>query len=210
MLDKHISGKYKLVKLLNNGAYAKVYHAKDTVTGNGVAIKALHGCATKNVEQEIQALTRLDDHPHIIKLVEVFLAGNKQSQHKNDDQVYIVTEYAKRGDLFEMIVKNGGRFTEDISRHYFRQLISAVKHCHSRGVFHRDIKPENILVDDQWRAKLSDFGLCGVWEGKGVARFWEPCGTVEYAAPEVAMAAGECGYDGEKADVWSCGVVLDT
>ncbi|KAL9229849.1 hypothetical protein vseg_005272 [Gypsophila vaccaria] len=203
MLEKHLFGKYKLIKLLNNGPYAKVYHAKDTITGNSVAIKALKGSTTKSVEQEIKAMTRLNDHPHIINLVEVLV------DEDDDDRVYIVTEYAKRGDLFEMIVGNGGRLNEELSRHYFRHLMSAVKHCHSQGVYHRDIKPENILLDDQWRVKLSDFGLCGMsdLDESSMGRFWEACGTVEYAAPEV-IKTGECGYDGEKADVWSCGVVL--
>ncbi|KAK9670233.1 hypothetical protein RND81_13G188000 [Saponaria officinalis] len=200
MLSKQLSGKYKLIKLINNGPYAKVYHAKDTITAKSVAIKALQGCTTKSVEQEIQAMSRLTHHPHIVNLVEVFV--------DKDEKVYIVTEYAKLGDLYETVVRNGGRFNEDVSRHYFRHLMSAVKHCHERGVYHRDIKPENLLIDEQWRVKLSDFGLCGVSDtGMGKGRFWDACGTVEYAAPEV-IVVGECGYDGEKADVWSCGVVL--
>lgn len=195
MPEKHFSGKYMLVKLLNHGEYSKVYHAKDTRTGQSVAIKAVQDYQQGLVE--IQALTRLN-HRHVIKLVEVLAAADS-------DQVFIVTEFAKCGDLFEMIADRG-RLAEDVGRHYFHQLISAVRHCHARGVFHRDIKPENLLLDDKWALKLSDFGLCSVSDpGRPGPALHEPCGTPEYAAPEVLAGRG---YDGAKADVWSCGVVL--
>ncbi|KMT09860.1 hypothetical protein BVRB_6g128340 [Beta vulgaris subsp. vulgaris] len=199
MPERHFSGKYKLKKLLSSGAYAKVYHARDTRSGESVAIKSLDSADNIDIV-EIQAMSRLN-HPHVTKLMEV-IAGSSQ--------VFVITEFARCGDLFEMISKRGP-LMEDLSRHYFQQLISAVKHCHSRGVFHRDIKPENILLDHKWSLKLSDFGLAAIIDDPNdqpgpILR--DPCGTVEYAAPEVIMAGRGGGYYGAKADVWSCGVVL--
>ncbi|KAL1333381.1 hypothetical protein AAHE18_11G096400 [Arachis hypogaea] len=55
-----------------------------------------------------------------------------------------------------------GRFSEDLARKYFQQLISAVGYCHSRGIFHRDLKPENLLLDENGNLKVSDFGLSAV------------------------------------------------
>ncbi|KAF2591691.1 hypothetical protein F2Q70_00040296 [Brassica cretica] len=80
--------------------------------------------------------------------------------------------------------------SEDLSRCYFHQLISAVGYCHSRGVSHRDLKPENLLLDEKLDLKISNFGLCGMHA---------------YVAPEVLAKKG---YDGAKIDVWSCGVIL--
>ncbi|KAL2906452.1 CBL-interacting serine/threonine-protein kinase 11 [Bienertia sinuspersici] len=200
MPERHFSGKYKLTKLLNTGTYANVHHARDTRTGESVAIKSFESSDNLNVV-EIQAMSRLD-HQHVTKLVEVIAAAGT-------GQVFVITEYARCGDLFGMISKRGP-LGEDLSRHYFQQLISAVKHCHSRGVYHRDIKPENLLLDEKWSLKLSDFGLSAITEGPDQPGpvLTDPCGTVEYAAPEVIMAGREEGYDGAKADVWSCGVVL--
>ncbi|CAN1811965.1 CBL-interacting serine/threonine-protein kinase 6 [Linum perenne] len=81
-----------------------------------------------------------------------------------------------------------GRLKEDVARVYFQQLISAIDFCHSRGVYHRDLKPENLLLDEEGNLKVTDFGL---------SAFSEP--------PEVIKKKG---YNGAKADLWSCGVIL--
>ena len=99
-----------------------------------------------------------------------------------------------------------GRFTEDLSRTYFQQLISAVGYCHSRGIFHRDLKPENLLLDDNGNLKVSDFGLSAVTEQiRADGMLHTLCGTPAYVAPEILSKKG---YDGAKVDVWSCGVIL--
>ncbi|EHA8588248.1 CBL-interacting protein kinase 23 [Cocos nucifera] len=81
-----------------------------------------------------------------------------------------------------------GRLKEDEARKYFQQLINAVDYCHSRGVFHRDLKPENLLLDSKGVLKVSDFGLS--------------------ALPQQVRVINNKGYDGAKADLWSCGVIL--
>ncbi|KAL2899381.1 CBL-interacting serine/threonine-protein kinase 11 [Bienertia sinuspersici] len=90
-------------------------------------------------------------HPHIVRLYEVLACKSK---------IYFVLEFAKGGELFAKVAK--GRFSEELSRKYFQQLISAVGFCHSRGVYHRDLKPENLLVDENGNLKVSDFGLSAV------------------------------------------------
>uniref|UniRef100_J3MP45 non-specific serine/threonine protein kinase n=2 Tax=Oryza brachyantha TaxID=4533 RepID=J3MP45_ORYBR len=92
--------------------------------------------------------------------------------------------------------------TEDLARHYFRQLISAVRYCHSRGVYHRDIKPENLLIDGAGDLKVADFGLGAVADG---SLHHTLCGTPAYVAPEILSRKG---YHPAKVDIWSCGVVL--
>ncbi|MBA0684914.1 hypothetical protein Goari_026464 [Gossypium aridum] len=193
-------GKYELGKLLGCGAFAKVYHARDVDSGQSVAIKAvskkkvLKGGFMAHVKREIAIMRRLR-HPNIVKLIEVLATKTK---------VYFVMEFAKGGELFTRISR--GRFSEDLSRRYFQQLISAVRFCHSRGVFHRDLKPENLLLDDNWNLKITDFGLSAVTDQiRPDGLLHTLCGTPAYVAPEILAKKG---YDGAKVDVWSCGIVL--
>lgn len=192
--------KYELGKLLGYGAFAKVYHARNIRTGQSVAIKAvskqkvLKSGLTAHIKREISILRRLR-HPHIVRLFEVLATQTK---------IYFVLEFAKGGELFAKVEK--GRFSEDLSRRYFQQLISAVGYCHSRGVFHRDLKPENLLLDENWDLKVTDFGLSAVTEQvRPDGLLHTLCGTPAYVAPEILAKKG---YDGAKVDVWSCGVIL--
>nr|XP_010921112.1 CBL-interacting serine/threonine-protein kinase 14 [Elaeis guineensis] len=197
---KVLFGRFKLVRLLGFGASARVYLARDLHSGRSVALKAIpKGRAAKNglshnVVREIAIMRRLR-HPHILRLLEVLASRSK---------IYFVLELARGGELFAQVAR--GRLPEDISRRYFRQLISAVGYCHSRGVFHRDLKPENLLLDDAGNLKVSDFGLSAVPEQiRGDGLLHTLCGTPAYVAPEILDRKG---YDGAKVDVWSCGVIL--
>lgn len=195
-------GKYEIGRLLGVGASAKVYHATNIETGKSVAVKVIskkklinNGEFAANIEREISILRRLH-HPNIIDLFEVLASKTK---------IYFVVEFAEAGELFEEVAKKE-KLTEDHARRYFRQLISAVKHCHSRGVFHRDLKLDNLLLDENDNLKVTDFGLSAV---KNQIRpdglLHTVCGTPSYVAPEILAKKG---YEGAKADVWSCGVVL--
>ncbi|KAL2557573.1 CBL-interacting serine/threonine-protein kinase 11 [Forsythia ovata] len=192
--------KYELGRLLGYGAFAKVYHARDLRTGQSVAIKVvnkhriLKGNLTANIKREI-SIMRWMRHPHIVRLHEVLATKTR---------IYFVMEFAKGGELFAKIVK--GRFSEDLSRKYFQQLISAIGYCHSRGVFHRDLKPENLLLDENWELKVTDFGLSALTDQiRPDGLLHTLCGTPAYVAPEILAKKG---YDGAKIDVWSCGVIL--
>lgn len=195
-----IFGKYELGKLLGCGAFAKVYHARVVKTGQSVAVKAvskrkiLKGGHAEHVKREISIMRRLR-HPHIVRLFEVLATKRK---------IYFVMEFAKGGELFAKVAK--ARLSEDLSRKYFQQLISAVGYCHSRGVYHRDLKPENLLLDENWDLKITDFGLSAVTDQiRPDGRLHTLCGTPAYVAPEILAKNG---YDGAKVDLWSCGVIL--
>lgn len=196
----HLFGKYELGKLLGCGAFAKVYHARNVHTGQSVAIKAVSkhkvqkGNLTAHIKREISIMSRLH-HPHIVRLFEVMATKTK---------IYFVLEFAKGGELFTKVAK--GRFSEDLSRRYFQQLVSAIGYCHSRGVFHRDLKPENLLLDENWNLKVTDFGLSAVTEQiRPDGLLHTLCGTPAYVAPEILAKKG---YEGAKVDIWSCGIVL--
>ncbi|XP_050288844.1 CBL-interacting serine/threonine-protein kinase 10 [Quercus robur] len=192
--------RYELGRLLGQGTFAKVYYARSIGTNQSVAIKVIDKekimkvALIDQIKREI-SIMRLVRHPNIIHLYEVMATKTK---------IYFVVEYAKGGELFNKVSK--GKLKEDVARRYFQQLINAVDFCHSRGVYHRDIKPENLLLDENDNLKVSDFGLSALTESKRQdGLLHTTCGTPAYVAPEVINRKG---YDGAKADIWSCGVVL--
>ncbi|KAJ8533894.1 hypothetical protein K7X08_007218 [Anisodus acutangulus] len=196
----NLFGKYEVGKLLGCGAFAKVYHARDIRTRQSVAIKTvskakiLKGGFMEHVKREIAIMRRLR-HPFIVRLHEVLATKTK---------IYYVMEFAKGGELFTKVTK--GRFSEDLSRRYFQQIISAVDYFHSRGMYHRDLKLENLLLDENWDLKVTDFGLSAVSDQiRPDGLLHTLCGTPAYVAPEILEKKG---YDGAKVDIWSCGIIL--
>uniref|UniRef100_A0A0A9FEJ6 non-specific serine/threonine protein kinase n=1 Tax=Arundo donax TaxID=35708 RepID=A0A0A9FEJ6_ARUDO len=192
--------KYEMGKLLGQGTFAKVYHARNTKTKESVAIKVIDKEKVMKVglidqiKREISVM-KLVRHPNIVRLYEVMATKTK---------IYFVLEYVRGGELFNKVQR--GRLKEDAARKYFQQLICAVDFCHSRGVYHRDLKPENLLLDENNNLKVSDFGLSALAECKRQdGLLHTTCGTPAYVAPEVINRKG---YDGAKTDIWSCGVIL--
>lgn len=194
-------GRYELGRTLGEGTFAKVKFARNVETGENVAIKILdkekvlkHKMITQ-IKREISTM-KLIRHPNVIRMHEVMASKTK---------IYIVLEFVTGGELFDKIATRG-RLKEDEARKYFQQLINAVDYCHSRGVFHRDLKPENLLLDASGCLKVSDFGLSALpQQVREDGLLHTTCGTPNYVAPEVINNKG---YDGAKADLWSCGVIL--
>ncbi|CAI0542421.1 unnamed protein product [Linum tenue] len=146
------------------------------------------------IQREISVM-KMVKHPNIVELHEVMASKSK---------IYIAMELVRGGELFSKVAR--GRLREDAARVYFQQLISAIDFCHSRGVYHRDLKPENLLLDEEGNLKVTDFGLSAFSEHlKQDGLLHTTCGTPAYVAPEVI---GKKGYDGARADLWSCGVIL--
>jgi serine/threonine-protein kinase HSL1 (negative regulator of Swe1 kinase) len=113
-------------------------------------------------------------------------------------------EFMEGGELFNFIHEQQHGLIEIHVVHIFRQIIAALIYCHRINIHHRDLKPENILLDRAtMTVKLVDFGMAALQPiGK---KLTTPCGSPHYAAPEVIKTTS---YDGGKADVWSCGVIL--
>ncbi|XP_028764853.1 CBL-interacting serine/threonine-protein kinase 20-like [Neltuma alba] len=197
---KILMQKYELGRLVGQGSFAKVYRARNLKTGKIVAMKVIDKekvakiGLNDQIEREISVM-RMVKHPNIVQLYEVLASKTK---------IYFAMEYVKGGELFAKVVK--GKLKEDLARRYFQQLIGAVDFCHSRGVYHRDLKLENLLLDENGDLKVSDFGLSALWESRKTDGLLHTmCGTPSYVAPEVINNRG---YDGAKADIWSCGVIL--
>ena len=145
------------------------------------------------INKEIEIMYKLD-HPNIIKLY---------SHFEDDEDLCLIMEYASRGQLFSLIKKNK-KLNQITAKQYMKEIISAVKYMHTRvpPIIHRDIKPENILIDNDGKCKLADFGWSNFYYGKKDREFY--CGTPEYLAPEMV---NKCGHD-KSVDIWALGVLL--
>ncbi|XP_043707440.1 CBL-interacting serine/threonine-protein kinase 4-like isoform X2 [Telopea speciosissima] len=193
-------GKYRLGRLLGRGNFAKVYIARSLADGSDLAVKVmdktkiLNATMEPRVISEISVMRRLR-HPNIIRIHEVMATKSK---------IYLAMEYARGGELLAKISRHK-RFTEPVARFYFQQLVSSLYFCHRNGVAHRDLKPQNLLLDEHGNLKISDFGLSALPEQLKDGLLYTACGTPAYTAPEVVCQKG---YDGAKADAWSCGVIL--
>lgn len=116
--------------------------------------------------------------------------------------IYLITEYADAGDLFDYICKHK-KIDEEQACFIYQQLLSSIEYIHKLGIVHRDIKPENILLDNENTIKLVDFGLSNTYKHGCLVQ--TACGSPCYAAPE--MISGKR-YNGLGSDIWSSGVVL--
>ena len=185
---------FKIIKLLGEGAFGKVYLAKSQINDVERAIKIISkdNYEGKTYEREFKILKELN-HPNILKY-----AGSYDYKNK----VYLVTEYCNGKELLNEIIKNC-RLTEKEAQNYFREISEALCYLHSKNVVHRDLKPENIIIEKKTKlVKLIDFGLSKK-KFKKTTKIRSEVGTVMYSSPEV-----DAGYYSEKCDVWSMGVIL--
>jgi len=195
------------------------------------------------MKREIEHLQELD-HPNVVKLVEILtnvpINGNwcslcacsecrwdakgqcvhcghesyyHEDQVQSREMLVVVQELGINGDLFSFLTTLGF-FPETLARKFFKDLISGLEHCHSKGIVHRDIKPENMVLDEDYNLKLVDFGLAAKSSKVG-AIYHSGVGSQPYAPPEVLYDIEEGkkkgkAYRGEPADIWSCGVCLYT
>ncbi|CAH8428897.1 unnamed protein product [Schistosoma intercalatum] len=197
--DQPNVGKYKLIRTLGRGNFAKVKLAQHVSTGREVAVKVidktqLNQASLKKLFREVNIMKMLN-HPNIVRLYEVI---------ESERHVYLVMEYAENGEVFDHLVAHG-RMKEREARAAFRQIVSAVEYCHQKKIVHRDLKAENLLFDGYFNIKLADFGFSNLFDGsKKLDTF---CGSPPYAAPELFQGRK---YDGPEVDVWSLGVILYT
>lgn len=221
ILDK----KYYIMQKIGFGANSKVYtgyiieNDQEFKEKKLYAIKIGKKSDSKGFENEMEMMYKIGKNEEIVEIVtggqgELIKLKNKSNcddfkkSKKNTKKVsYIVLEYAKNGELFNFIKANGG-FGEKIGKIIFLQILNALIYCHHSGVVHRDLKTENILVSDNFRCKLTDFGFATYSKGnKGDSLLHDYVGTESYISPEMYYNQVK-GYNGICNDIFSLGIVL--
>ncbi|KAK6479177.1 RAC-alpha serine/threonine-protein kinase isoform X1 [Huso huso] len=190
---------FEYLKLLGKGTFGKVILVKEKATGRHYAMKILKKEVIVAKDEVAHTLTEnrvLQNSKH------PFLTGLKYS-FQNHDRLCFVMEYANGGELFFHLSRDRV-FSEDRSRFYGAEIVSALDYLHSeKNVVYRDLKLENLMLDKDGHIKITDFGLCkeGIKDGATMKTF---CGTPEYLAPEVL----EDNDYGQAVDWWGLGVVM--
>ncbi|KAM7533809.1 hypothetical protein Aperf_G00000104859 [Anoplocephala perfoliata] len=191
-------GPYRMERLLGRGNFAVVKLATHTQLNVPVAVKIINkelvgGQNLAKMARELEAMKRCYRHPNIVRLYHIM---------ETDANIYMVMEYASRGEVFDHISLSHA-FTEKDARELFWQIVCAIDYCHKLGIVHRDLKAENLLIDADFKIKVADFGFCNFFTHDNLLT--THCGSPQYAAPE--LFKGES-YDGPLVDVWSLGVIL--
>ena len=194
---------YVFLKELGRGANNKVILARDTQSGRYYAIKvfnlALSRCPL--LERELNMLRKLQSE-YTIQLHEVL------HQTKEKSIAYLVMEWAMYGSFQDLIDKRID-LTEKQICELFRPVVQGLSHIHSNGCAHLDIKPSNIMICDNYRPKIGDFGIGHTFQSAN-----NIIGTPAYQAPEVYEFDDQCevenlpSLDASKEDIWSLGVTM--
>ena len=191
---------FEFLKELGVGSFGQVYLVKHKKTKATYAIKSIDKMDDQNLEEkanfsrEVEIMYKLN-HPNIVKLYGHF---------EDNTYCYFIMQYIPKRSVYELIPKPGKKPNFQLIASVMKDLISAVYYLHNMKpiIIHRDIKPENILLDENSRAYLTDFG----WSNyvQSFKRRTTVCGTPLYLPPEMV---NELGHD-EKADIWCIGVLL--
>lgn len=198
-LKRRFENHYKLGERLGFGHYAEVYVGIDLKTKEQVAVKRFPKTNSNldKVLHEFNVHQMVGNHPNIVNVYDYFEAYKFH---------YIVLEYVRGGELFNVIA-DAGHLSEAQAARVIREILRGVEHMHLLGVVHRDLKPENILcVSRKWplEIKLCDYGVSTLTKEDGCTVDPTCIGTLEYVAPEVLLGFRY----GTETDIWACGVIL--
>jgi eukaryotic-like serine/threonine-protein kinase len=199
MIGTVLSGRYRLEAKLGSGGMSTVYLARDETLDRPVAVKVMHREMSEQEDQlqrfrqEARAVAKLT-HPNVVSVID---AG------EDGGYPYIVFEYVKGETLKQRIARVGALDTQEAIA-YAIEVARGLSVAHARNMVHRDIKPQNVLIDEEGRAKLTDFGISRQLEQDGMTATGRVLGTTDYVAPEQAMGKGV----DPRSDIYSLGVVL--
>ncbi|RKD34367.1 Stk1 family PASTA domain-containing Ser/Thr kinase [Thermohalobacter berrensis] len=199
MIGKILGDRYEIIERIGGGGMALVYKAKCRLLNRYVAIKVLRTEFTNDDEfinkfkRESQAAASLC-HPNIVNIYDV---GVEDNIH------YIVMEYVK-GKTLKQLIREKGKLSYEETLDIATQITEAINHAHKNHIVHRDIKPHNILITDDGRVKVTDFGIARAATSTTVTNTSNVIGSVHYFSPEQARG----GYTDEKSDIYSLGIVM--
>ena len=184
---------------IGKGAFGEVWKVSHKQSNKIYVIKVMDKLTIKEqklsdqINREIEIMYKLN-HPHVIRLINHF---------EDDEKFYLIMPYASKGQLYSLL-RRQVRFDQRTAAQYMREVLEAVRYIHSFSpkIIHRDIKPENLLLDENYRVLLSDFGWSNFLDENENRKTF--CGTPEYLSPEMAKKSGH----NEMVDIWALGVLL--
>ena len=192
-----VEDRYRLDHKIGSGGMADVWLAEDTELDRNVAIKILHDRFAQDTEfvqrfqREAQSAAGLQ-HPNVVG---VFDRGQFR------DTYFIAMEYVDGPSLKDLV--KGGMGTKD-AIDFTRQILNAARFAHRKGIIHRDLKPQNVLIDDEGRARVADFGIARGGENSDITATGSVMGTAQYLSPEQAQGKPTT----PRSDIYSIGVIL--
>uniref|UniRef100_A0A915N3Z4 Ribosomal protein S6 kinase n=1 Tax=Meloidogyne javanica TaxID=6303 RepID=A0A915N3Z4_MELJA len=211
--------KYKLDTtpqgFLGRGSFSVCRKCQRLNDGKEFAVKIVSQRFANQAIREVRILETLNPHPHIVPLIEAI---------SDQFHYYIVLEKLEGGELLDRL-RRMEKFTEIQAAEIMTQLVSSLRHMHSKDIVHRDLKPENILFASSepgnYSLRLVDFGFArilpstmrgnsGSFSSSTKNLITPLCGTLHYAAPEVLEIEDELPQYNQQCDLWSLGVVLFT
>ncbi|MDO9356236.1 MAG: protein kinase, partial [Solirubrobacteraceae bacterium] len=194
-----LADRYRLDAQVGAGGMSTVYRAFDTVLERTVAIKSMLKTVAQDSDQlerfrrEAKAVAQLN-HPHIVQVIDV-------GEHANSP--FIVFEYVA-GETLKARIRRLGRLEVTEAIAYAIEIARALQAAHEKGIVHRDVKPQNVLIDEEGRAKVTDFGIARTLEEDGLTADGRVLGTTDYVSPEQALGKRV----GPRSDLYSLGIVL--
>ncbi|MDK2918328.1 MAG: eukaryotic-like serine/threonine-protein kinase [Candidatus Petromonas sp.] len=199
MIGKILGDRYEIIEKIGGGGMALVYKAKCRLLNRYVAVKILRPEFTSDedfinkFEKESQAAASLS-HPNIVNIYDV---------GTDNDIYYIVMEYVK-GKTLKSYIREKRFLANQETIGISKQIALALHHAHNNHIIHRDIKPHNILITEDGRIKVTDFGIARAITSSTITNTGNVIGSVHYFSPEQARG----GFVDEKSDIYSLGVTM--
>jgi eukaryotic-like serine/threonine-protein kinase len=199
VIGTRLNGRYRVEDRIGSGGMSTVYRAFDETLERIVAIKILHGHISddepslERFRREARTVAQLS-HPHVVMVID---AG------EDEGHPYIVFEHV-RGETLKDRIKREGPLPVAEAVAYAIEIGRGLQAAHERSLVHRDVKPQNVLIDDEGRAKITDFGIALGLETNQLTGAGKVIGTTDYVSPEQAMGQEVTG----QSDVYSLGIVL--
>ena len=194
-----IDGRYQVIRTIGEGGMANVYLAYDTILDREVAVKVLRGDLSndekfvKRFQREAKAASSLN-HPNIVEMYDV---------GEDDGNYFIVMEYVS-GKTLKSLIKKRGALSLSETIDIMLQLTSGIACAHDSYIIHRDIKPQNVMILEDGRVKITDFGIAVALNSAELTQTNSVMGSVHYLPPEQANGSGAT----VKSDIYSLGILM--